>query len=314
MLCAIEACEEFVIPPSQRILIVYQFGENAEDLFQTISQWEKSFWPTVYFLANTQHLKFVHNIPWFKKAVEIYKGKVERVFVSNQRRSFNNFIHRVSPTEVWLYDDGTATKEIVQKRSERSRRSNFKKVLRKCMKNEPVEILNYFTCFDIQPGPSEKIVKNRFISLQAELQDRQKNEGQLLFLGGPLAEENIMPREAYLSMLEIVSSCSKYRSILYYPHRREMQDDLYAISDIEKVTVQQSTGPIELELKKMPCKPEFIASFFSSALVTLPLIYGEKFNYLSFVIPEKKIHGNERKRIIEIYKNFKNEKVELINL
>lgn len=304
-LCAIEACKQFDITPSKRLLIIYQYGENAIDLFQTISLWDRENWPNVYFLPNIPKLRNFYVLPWLNKVSNLHIGKVKKVFIAHDRLLFRHFINQVKANEVWLLDDGVGSLTIAQKRInfEQKRKNKITGFILQLMgiKSQPIEKLDYFSSFPVVAKETETVVTNQFLTIKEQLSKKDVSNDTVILLGQPLIEAGVVSYSDYNAYLVNIAARHVDNKILYYAHRREENKHLNIYDKVPNIEVVKSTKPIELTLLELKKLPNQVLSFYSAALITLPLIYGQYLSYISYKIPSEGFLQDKHRVAVDLF-------------
>jgi hypothetical protein len=149
--------------------------------------------------------------------------------------------------------------------------------------NVILEIINYkefseckvFTSFHHEISKVLNHVEiNNFSFVKALALSKVKSHA-VIFIGSCIAELDIISDRLYLKMLECIICESKLSGsdIVYIPHRLEHRDKLNIINNLEGIKLLEIDYPIELIGViggLVPCK---VISFYSSALVTMNIIY-----------------------------------------
>lgn len=220
--------------------------------------------------------------------------KVERIFIGNFSSGFFSLIRsQFSRNQMVLLDDGSRTIEIQKAFSDNS---NF----------------DLFTMYDIEPYKNQKIYLNTFANLKIRSkQNLQVDDGTILFLGSGLSEINIITSSEYIKLITEISIYyqTQNKNILYIPHRSEDAEKVSVIAQLANVEVLYVTYPIELYGIFEQKIPATIASFYSTALLTMKNIYN--LHSQAFLFNYK---GSEHEAAIDDIYLYYADKVKIINL
>lgn len=242
-------------------------------------------------------------------------GKVDYIFIGYARYVYmRHFINTTPHEKVFLLDDGNATLQLAKERRKGiksavpglKKRINlgFKRIFQG-VKNQQKEILDFFTIYDVIAGKEDRIIKNDFSYIRSKIDTLTVTE-DVYFLGSPLSETGIIEQQVYIEILRKVKEYFSGRNLLYVVHRRENKSKLEEISNKLGLELVLFEYPIEYQLAIIGPRPSILASFFSSALDSCGLIFGEKLKIISF---EFNLESSPRKSEIEaIYNSYKSNK------
>jgi hypothetical protein len=181
--------------------------------------------------------------------------KIDKVFIGNFDSGFFKLILKQFPKEkIILLDDGSKTLAIQKQFSE----SNF---------------YNLFTMYDITSVKNQIIYKNKYKKLNEKLKSLNIVHNEVLFLGMKLSEIGVISEKEYIRLLQKISTEYKDKNIIYIPHRGESVIKLQKISEIENITIKSYDYPVELLGLFEDSLPYKVASFYSTAVLTMKYIY-----------------------------------------
>lgn len=197
------------------------------------------------------------------------KKKIERLFVGNYNSGFFSLIYKgFKKSQIVLMDDGSLTLEIQKAFSDKLS-------------------LDLFTIYDIKPHKHQNIYQNSFAQIKIRLmQDLFIDNKSILFLGGGLSEIHIISSTEYMHLIAQISTYygAKGKNVLYIPHRNESVDKVSMIGQLANVEVFDVNYPVELYGIFEKRIPATVASFYSTALISMRNIYNLevecfRFNY-----------------------------------
>jgi hypothetical protein len=196
---------------------------------------------------------------------------------------FRIYKHIIPNKKLMLFDDGVAT-----------------------LVNEAEnETFQRFTMF---PEIVKCSVENDFSALKKMIvPERKKNVA--VIIGGKLAEEGIISKEYYQSLLsKMVKLLEKEQlEIVYVAHRGESQENLEKISKKWNMEVLRPNYPIELIALEFKVNPVFIVSVLSTALYSMNKIYDEANIY---IYQPNYLELKDRKyKIIKLFEAFKEHRI-----
>jgi hypothetical protein len=264
------------------------FKEKMIELYQTIDQ-----------LIKRQKLDFL------AKSWSNIDCLVLGTYRSDYNLHFRHFANRIKCNHVYVLDVGTNTLDYLnEKRGE----INYNHVSSKTIKNRirnyfvdwdsyGIHDVTYFTCYSSLLNKENKAIKNNYNFLNAQLNNNIKTN-KVIFLGESLVQDNFMDLKRYIEYLIKIKNYFD-NCMIYVAHPRE---DNYCLDIIKrKINMQiiRYDVPVELALAKSSETPAHVASFFSSALINLSVIYEDIF-FKSFFIKDCDLLKN-KKMVFQIY-------------
>lgn len=170
-----------------------------------------------------------------------------------------------------------------------------------------VNKLTYFTCYQLQISGKDQIVKNNYSYSKSLLNKNALDSQDVLFLGQPLVEQGYLSLDFFLKYMRTIKTYFKDHNLFYAPHPRESKSFVKLIQYDIGIRVKEFVGPIEHEIVFGGWQPKYIAAFFTSALESFSVIFGDKIELLSFFISEENLL-KDKTNVKEIYENFKKNK------
>lgn len=178
------------------------------------------------------------------RAKHVYIGDIDSY-------TFRYFKHRLEKKNVTLLDDGVAT----------------------ISQTESTQDFNRFSIFPNYKGQ----VTNTFPSIRHYINEHITSGSGSLIIGGKLVEEGICSISSYHRFLD--KCLSKNSDLIYIPHRGESEENLSLIKEKYGLQVIRLDLPIELAAIELNIIPKNIFSCFSTALISMPVIYPESSFY-----------------------------------
>ena len=128
---------------------------------------------------------------------------------------------------------------------------------------------------------------NTFLFTKSKLkQNFIGDSDNIVFIGQPLIEAKIITLNELNSLIKEVALRFKNQTIYYFPHRWEQNTSNYSFPKNIKILDNNNPLPIELLLNSKNLLPKIVLSFYSTALITLKLIYLDQTSF-SAVSTEK---------------------------
>jgi len=265
LLNAYEAIEKFSI---QDYVIIVRFSKNLqndEQISYLIDKFTIQNIKPITIGASQKNLLDYFKLLYYKYFYQI-PSDVDKVFIGNYDSGFLKLIMKKVPTDkIVLLDDGAKSIDIQAKFTDKFH-------------------YDLFTMYDFKPLYNQSIIKNNFQRLQKNLSDLELNKEEVLFLGLKLSEIGIVTQSYYLDQIIKITSYYKNKQIIYIAHRGEDKTKLQKIDELDNVQVVQLDYPVELYGLYHTKIPYKVASFYSTALLTMKNIYGMEaegflFNY-----------------------------------
>src|SRR5690606_14447188 len=134
-------------------------------------------------------------------------GPVDYAFVGNiGARYQRHFIHSIRPQKIIAVDDGLSTLDLVQRRTEGrlegASTSSKRRTLEYLMgaKFGPLPSIIFYTAYDVEPPPGDRVVKNEYSHLRAGMSEKRRSD-DLFILGSPMPDFGLVSADCYLNYL-----------------------------------------------------------------------------------------------------------------
>ncbi|RDH81536.1 MAG: hypothetical protein DIZ80_15780 [endosymbiont of Galathealinum brachiosum] len=221
-----------------------------------------------------------------------YLGDVEYIVVGYTNYVYMNHFINVTPhRELVFLDDGNGTLDLSEKRKNGfNKNSNIKlskkiklygKRLIQGIKEQEEDKACFFTAYDISVRSTDRVVKNEFNYLRSNV-DSLPTIDEAYFIGSPLSEITIITQDEYLTQLSKVKKYFGQKPLIYIAHRRDSAEKLDLIKNKLGIKVVLFDYPIEYQLAFIGPRPIVLASFYSAALDSCRLIFGDELKIISF--------------------------------
>ena len=297
-------------------VLLYQY-QRSIDQIQMKNLIKKDEWFDViaYPLAPLHRLLF----PIFlNKNIIQYQNKVTSCYFGAYNSIISYFINKVKPKNFIIIDDGVKTIKISEFIKDRKLdKKGFLRPLRdKVMKasREYVYDAKFFTIYDeVKEFVPNRVIKNDYRAFKEHISSMEK-EDIIYFIGTNLLERSIKTKEIFEKELKHVLEyyIKNNKRIIYVLHRYE---DVEYINDLSKKYGFESVkfdNIIEVELLKRGTIPMGVASFASTAVETIDMIYGV--DATIFELENSGICEKYQEVFRKLYDNFRGKRVEVIKL
>ncbi len=318
LLCGIEAQHHF---SSEKPILIVKYTREKKNNDQIDKLLATSTWHSIikfrtYFFISFSELFIIPYMAWMKWT----RRKFRNIFLGESRNAvLQAFVANLQHENTFLLDDGNATyfvqselkagkslhELVIQGKYNRIFTNLYYRILG--VKSKVFSVPFWFTCFDIEPIEGQKIYINNFASLRSKYLDKKdSDESRFYFIGGNLSEAGVLPLSEELRLLELifVSSLREGKKILYCVHRRESEEKLKLILKIDdNISLRQAQYPLELDLVFEGTPIHKVASFYSSALITIKKIFNPA-DCKMYIIPQQFIAAPYKNEINSIYSNY----------
>jgi len=308
LLNAIEAVEHFKLENNILVIVHRSLKANKVQMDSIISlhKWKEVI--NIEYSKNSSILKYINLIKHLKR------NSYKYIFIPKLEIVPKLVIANVEKKKVFLLDDGIMTISIYENniKNKKFNKYNFKEIrfLFFGLKIKIKDKINLFTYFDLKPIHGIEVIKNELTFLKKTyLEGATKEDSCVFFLGHP-SSKYIDDETYYGSLLNIVKKYNQ--KIVYIPHRGESEKSKAILSAMQNqfFSVLDINMPVELYFLENKIYPSKVLAYYSTALITLNIIYKEC--EISFIpIPLKNDINDALKNV---YKIFDNEKLIRLNI
>jgi len=202
------------------------------------------------------------------KIRNIIKYKILFLIIGNYaNKFFSRFVD--NSKKVFIVDDGTNFFDKKNNRLFKKKKVYFYTFLNN-------EIVKKYNC--------KNIIKNNFLLVKSKLTKTNKSfykkNKEILILGSPYVEGEIISLKQYIECLSFLKNKYKNNKIYYFTHPKEKLGNLKKYEN--NFILIKSHLPIELFLVARQYRFLKIIAFNSTALITLRHIFGMKLNILNY--------------------------------
>jgi len=248
------------------------------------------------------------------KIIQVRRPFYDKIFIGHFRSEiFTLFVRNLPHNEEYLLDDGTATIEIqnnlLRNYNEKHRpnylwmRTALLKFL--ILKHKPLDKIHLFTCFDLEARSNQVIIKNDFSALKRlSPADIEKEADKIYFIGGDYVEKKYFSQRYYIETLKKIRKYYKNKQLIYIPHRGEDHINILKIGGLDGFVVERFDNIVEVEFVLRNVYPRTVASFTSTALYTLQIIFPHA-QVESFYVPPMEINPIFQSKIEQHYNFYK---------
>jgi hypothetical protein len=225
---------------------------------------------------------------------------IEKLFIGNyivdhMRHLAKHLKHR----SLVVLDDGTDTIRA----NDRRRRMNTRhetssplidfRTIRSYVRNRYIdwvdydaESLTFFSSYELETSINDKFISNNYLYLK-EKANSQHVTSEVFFLGQPLTEDGYITKSRYHELLKFARNHFQDYEFVYLPHPRESKESVAEVETYLRYPIKRFDVPVEVALITGATRPQFLASFFSTALDNCRIIFGDSIHIKAFHINQK---------------------------
>lgn len=255
---------------------------------------------------------------FLKKCISKYQNKVACCYFGAYNSIISYFINKVKPKDFFIVDDGVKTIEISEliKKKKLDKKGFFRFLINKIMNSSRnyIYISKFFTIYDeVEVSLPNRVVKNDYRAFKKNITTLEE-EKIVYFIGTNLLEKILKTKNIFEEELKkvILYYREKNQEVVYILHRYENTEYMKSLSIEYKFEFVKFDNIIEVELLKRGLLPTEIASFASTAIGTINIIYGV--DATIFELENSGIFDKYQDTFAKLYDNFRKKGVEVIGL
>jgi len=264
---AIEAINHF---ETQNNILLILYTDNEKQLSQMKKMVDFSDWYDIKYISLPQKMRdklfFAQYISVALK--DLKKDLIDKIFVGEYRSDHvNHIVNTLRNSNIYLLDDGLAQLNYHKEMAQEPYKVKLRRVIYKFLlyKLKPLSY-TFFTIFDIK---NEKVIKNDFNFFKKYIGNKNIEES-VYFIGQPLVELGILNKENHKKELVKIINFYRGKKFIYILHRREEPNNIKKLSKELNFEYKEFDNLIELEMINASIVPSAFATFYSTAIVTLP--------------------------------------------
>ncbi len=318
LLCAVEAKLTLESDSLIDIFVLYTLCENNNNQINQLLSKYSGLWRHVFSLKMRKTRTFIHGLEYLRSIVKLAKGmhQYKRVFISDPRvESLQILASLLKYKELVVSDDGLATISIFtdfcmtgQVFTTTKKVSYLKKIVYwwSGIKIKEPQSVSFYSLFSMNSNSKTHAIYNcDFRGLKKLHQIGQYSSCGIkkhFFIGQKLVDAKIVTDSKYIEFIEDYINNLQCDELIYIPHRGESNGVLQRLELINKLIIQQVDKPIELYFLENCQTPCSIASFYSTALITLSMLV-ENVNISSIALKQSDLLNEEKFPLVEdVYK------------
>ncbi len=286
LLNCIEASHHF--QTKNNILLLIQTSEKS-NLFQMNKLLDKYRWDQIKYISLPETLK--HRIMFtntIKRTLEYFKKHViGKVFVGEYRSdNITHIVNYLDANEVYLVDDGLALLNYDKNINQKSNKQKIRAIIYKLFSYK-LSIINFkfFTIFDLK---QDSVIKNKYTYIKQYMEEKS-TDPSVFFIAQPLVELSMISENNYKIELKKVIDFYKNKQFVFILHRRQKEKIIKKLALELGFEYKLFDQLIELEMLNSSTIPSEFATFYSTAIVTLPKLL-DNCTYRAFKINPQKFN------------------------
>lgn len=305
---AIEAVEHF---KTQNNILLLLSSENKNQLIQMNHLIKFMDWLRIEYVSTLSYkginrLFFTRVITRQFKYIKNYE--IDKLFVGDYRSEhLNHMVNYFGNNDVYLLDDGLNQLGYSKYLQNQSYKFKIRRLIYGLFFYNLSKIK--YTIFSIFTIENEKTIKNNYTFFKKYINTKVM-EKEVYFIGQPLVELNIIDEKCFKKeLIKIINFYSK-NLFIYILHRKENEEKINKLSKELNFEYKKFNNIIELEMINSDKIPSDIATFYSTAIITLPSFIKDPI-YRTFKIKSEYIDKSFIPIIENIYKEFEHRKIEI---
>jgi hypothetical protein len=289
-------------------VLFYQY-QRSIDKIQIENLIDENEWSDIiaYPLSPLRRLFF----PYFlKKSIAQYQNKVASCYFGAYNSIISYFINKIKAKDFFIVDDGVKTLEISELIKDRKL---DKKGFLKPSRDYIYEAKFFTIYYEVEKFVPNRVIKNDYVAFKEHISTIKK-ENIIYFIGTNLLEKSMKTEEVFEKELRKVLSHykNKNQKLIYILHRYEDSDYMNSLSKKYDFESLKFANIIEVELLKRGTVPVGVASFASTAVETINMIYGV--DTTIFELENSGIFEKYQEVFAKLYDNFREKGVEVVKL
>lgn len=254
---------------------------------------------------------------YLKNIITQYQSKISHCYYGTYNNIISSLINLIKPYALILIDDGTKTLVHAQLIESKNieRRGFFKKIRNKLFSTSR-EFLYQSTFFSLYPlknyNIANKVILNDYRMFKDSLSSLPSKD-VVYFIGTPLGEHVLKDKLVYEEYLQKVVTYYGDKKFIYILHRYENVDEITHFAKKYHFEYVKFDTILEYAILKAGFIPKECATFSSSAIETLPLLYPQS-KYTSFYVKPDDILQKKQDIMNRIYQNYEAKGYEVIHL
>jgi len=317
---AIEAKNRFHKNEKNILIIIHKGNEKNLNQINTIIDYDKDWMKIIQidFITTFQRLLYPFYIKTFiDKWNQLH---VNTIYVALYRNIAAHIVNSVKHTTTIIYDDGNTMFKTIKFLNEKKKKS-FSALRglkdRILLRNTKIDFLydsTLFTLFDITSFQNieNSVIKNDFSYFKSKIKNLRK-EKNIFFIGSKMIHNGLKKKTFEKVLKTVIEFYAKLNKEVYYvPHRYEDLSYLEKLAKEFNFILMPFSSIIEFEFIMKGIDPSEVATFRSTAVDTLNIIYDADVRI--FKMGLESIDNKKWDEFNLVYQNFenKNYKIESI--
>ena len=243
--------------------------------------------------------------------------KISHCYYGVYNSIISSFINYIAPKELIIVDDGVHTFEMaVLLESGKIGRKGFLKDIRNFILSSDASFLyrsSFFTIYDLSRyNIGNKVIVNDYRVFHSAIKSLPKKE-IVYFIGTNLNEKILKDISYFEEYMKKIVEYYKEKKLVYILHRYESPDFIGMLAEKCGFEYVIFDNPIEIDIAGAGFLPEEIATFGSSAVDTLSILYPDC-RYKIFYLESRDIKEAKQDIFIKLYDAFEEKGYEVIHI
>lgn len=307
---AVEAKNRFHLNQKNILIVIHKGNQKNLDQIKKILDYDSGWTEVIQIDFFTKIQKFFYPINVKSLLNRLNALKIDIIYVALYRNLVAHIVNSVKHHQTVLFDDGNSILKTIHFLNQKKEKKHF--FLRKVFsilsfRKSNIDFIyssKIFTLFDLSSfkNITNEITKNDFSYFKTKIKTLTKEEN-VFFVGSRMIGNGISKETFESSLMYVVDFYRTINKQIYYiPHRYEDMEYLKILSKKYVFALSPFSSIIEFEFILKGIDPTEVATFRSTAVDTLKLIYDT--NIRVFKIALDKIESGKKNEFELVYKNF----------
>lgn len=307
---AVEAKNRFHLNQKNILIIIHKGNQKNLDQIKKILDYDNEWMDVIQIDFFTKIQKLFYPIIVKSLLNRLNTLNINMIYVALYRNLAAHIVNSVKHHQIVLFDDGNSILKTIyflnQKKEKQYSllRKIFSILFFRKINIDFIYSSRIFTLFDLSffKNITNEIIKNDFSYFKTQIKTLTKEEN-VFFVGSRMIGNGISKETFESSLMHVVDFYRAINKQIYYiPHRYEDTEYLKILSKKYGFILSIFSSIIEFEFISKGINPVEVATFRSTAVDTLKLIYDTDIRV--FKIISDKIENNKQNEFELVYKNF----------
>lgn len=243
--------------------------------------------------------------------------KISSCYYGAYNSIISSLINDIKPKELIIVDDGVKTLEMARlvESAKIDKKSFFKKIRNSVLSSDTAFLYSssFFTIYDLSRYKiKNRVILNDYRFFRSSIKNLQKKD-VVYFIGTNLNEKILKDISRFEEYMKKIAAYYGDKKLIYILHRYESPEFIGSLADRYGFEYVKFDGPIEVEIAAAGFLPSEIATFGSSAVDTLSILYPDS-RYRIFYLESRDINEAKRDIFVKLYDAFDKKGYEVVHI